>query len=163
MEAKVYNWHQKNSKWLLSKIKGRKHLTTNTLQFHALLGKLNPNLKRPCPFAITIGLHPSTTPPQVPTCNPNHILYINCVVYLSRDNYVAGFAFSVYYCTWMINCQKVQFRMHPWRYLNARKEWTEFSRRVFADHWTQRKVTVRAPIDDRRMESFRRREKCTQQ
>jgi hypothetical protein len=39
-----------------------------------------------------------------------------------------------------INCRKVQFRMHPWRYLNARKEWTEFSRRVSADHWTQRKV-----------------------
>jgi len=47
-----------------------------------------------------------------------------------------------------INCRKVQFRMHPWRYLNALKEWTEFSRRVSADHWTQRKVTVRAPVDD---------------
>jgi len=35
------------------------------------------------------------------------------------------------------------------RYLNALKEWTEFSRRVFADHWTQRKVTVRASVDDR--------------
>jgi len=49
-------------------------------------------------------------------------------------------AFSVYYYTWMVNCQKVQFRMHPWKYLNARKEWTEFSRQVSADHWTQRKV-----------------------
>jgi hypothetical protein len=39
-----------------------------------------------------------------------------------------------------INCRKVQFRMHPWRYLNARKEWTEFSRQVSADHLTQRKV-----------------------
>jgi hypothetical protein len=48
-----------------------------------------------------------------------------------------------------INYWKMQFRMHPWRYLNARKEWMEFSRRVSVDHWTQRKVTVWAPIDDR--------------
>ncbi len=39
--------------------------------------------------------------------------------------------------------------------IHARKEWTKFSRRVSADHCTQRKVTVRAPVDDRRMESFR--------
>jgi len=92
-----------------------------------------------------------------------NISYINCVVYLSRDNYAAGSAFSVVEPAWMINCQRVQFRMHPWRYLNAWKEWTEFSRQVSFDHWTRRKVTVRTLVDDRRMESFQRREKCTHQ
>jgi len=47
------------------------------------------------------------------------ILYINCLVCLSRDSYATDFAFfvaepaSIYYCTWMINCWRVQFRMHP--------------------------------------------------
>jgi hypothetical protein len=40
---------------------------------------------------------------------PLEILYINCVVCLSRDSYAVGSAFSVvepisvYYYTWMIN------------------------------------------------------------
>jgi len=47
------------------------------------------------------------------------ILYINCLVCLLRDSYAIGSAFSVaepasvYYCTWMINCRRVHFKMHP--------------------------------------------------
>jgi hypothetical protein len=59
--------------WLFESIKGRKHLATNTLQIHALLRELNPSLKRLCPFARAMCLHPPTTPPQVPTCSHNHI------------------------------------------------------------------------------------------
>jgi hypothetical protein len=44
--------------WLSALIKGRKHLTTNTLHLHALLGELNPNFKKLCPFAIVVCLHP---------------------------------------------------------------------------------------------------------
>ncbi len=33
--------------------------------------------------------------------------------------------------------------------IHVRKEWTKFSRRVSVDHWTQRKVTIRAPVNDR--------------
>jgi hypothetical protein len=84
------------------------------------------------------------------------ILYINCVVCPWRDSYVVGSAFSVaepafvYYCIWLTAGECSSECIH------ARREWTEFSRRVSADHWTQRKVTIRAPIDDRRMESLMR-------
>jgi len=80
----------------------------------------------------------------------HHILYINCVVCLSR----------VCHVTVMLLVLHFLWQNRP-LYINVWKEWTEFSRRVSADHWTQRKVTVRTLVDDRRMESFRRREKCT--